>query len=63
MPQVALNTRISLETHQLLDDYMAELKTANPKASIASVVDEALQEYIQRRNQEKGLKEAVKGDK
>ena len=51
--QVALNTRIPIETDQILRDFVSD-----KKASIASVVDEALQEYIKRRRQEKTLSDS-----
>lgn len=63
MPQVNFNTRIEYETHQLLQEFIAEEKVNNPKISQASVTDTALKEYIQRQRQEKQLKAAVKGDK
>ena len=41
MPQVQLNTRVDIDTYTRLKNY-----TENTKKSIASVVDEALRQYL-----------------
>ncbi len=43
MAQVSLNTRISYETYERLDEY-----TKDYRKSKASVVEKALQEYLDR---------------
>ena len=56
LPQVQLNTRVSLQTWTALDEYSKQ-----SGESKASIVDAALREYLEKRKEQKNKKERKDG--
>jgi uncharacterized protein (DUF1778 family) len=46
MAQVSLNTRVSVETNEMLKKYVAAKKQTDPSYSIAKAVEEAIKLLI-----------------